>query len=50
MEYKLSNISIRENIMTKSIENEIKFFTPIFNLKFSEIMVYFSEKMNMDKP
>jgi hypothetical protein len=36
--------------MIKITENEIKFFTPSFNLKFSEIMVYFSEKINLDKP
>jgi hypothetical protein len=36
--------------MTKIIENEIKYFTSDFNLKFSEIMVYFSEKINLDKP
>lgn len=31
-------------------ENRIAFFAPSFNLKFSEIMVYFSEKINLDKP
>lgn len=31
-------------------ENKIAFPSHFFNLEFSEIMVYFSEKINMDKP